>query len=108
MKGKPRYVVWRTNGTSLATPVMIASPAGGQAVPCPDERRCVMLPRVCTTMLVMVIAGSLSARGLAGGGHHAAHFEQCAKACNSCLRECESCAQHCAILISQGHKEHLK
>jgi hypothetical protein len=39
---------------------------------------------------------------------HAAHFEQCAKACADCLRECESCAHHCAHLIASGQKDHLR
>jgi len=39
---------------------------------------------------------------------HAAHFEQCAKACTDCLRECESCAHHCAHLVAAGKKDHLR
>src|SRR5438067_1119339 len=37
---------------------------------------------------------------------HAAHFEQCAKACTDCMRECEACARHCADLTASGKKEH--
>jgi len=39
--------------------------------------------------------------------HHAAHFLECAKACNDCQRECDSCARHCAELVATGKKDHL-
>ena len=39
---------------------------------------------------------------------HAAHFDECAKACAMCMRECEKCAHHCAHLVAKGQKEHLK
>lgn len=38
---------------------------------------------------------------------HAAHFEQCAKACADCMRECEKCAHHCAVKVSLGEKAHM-
>ena len=41
-------------------------------------------------------------------GHHAEHFDKCAKACADCMRECESCAHHCGHLVASGKKEHLK
>jgi hypothetical protein len=57
----------------------------------------------------LVFGGSfLAADEKKAGDQHAAHFEQCAKACADCLRECESCAHHCADLVAAGKKEHLR
>jgi hypothetical protein len=64
-----------------------------------------MLRKIMAGVVVLASVAMVSAQG---GGHHAAHFDQCAKACTDCLRECESCAHHCAVLISQGQKEHIK
>lgn len=39
---------------------------------------------------------------------HAAHYLECAKACDDCARMCESCAAHCGNLLMQGKKEHFE
>jgi uncharacterized protein Yka (UPF0111/DUF47 family) len=62
---------------------------------------------ILTGLFGLLLPDGTNAGGKAGG-HHAAHFDKCAKACTTCMRECESCAHHCAHLIAQGQKEHLK
>jgi len=75
-----------------------------------------MIGRIKATVLgvaaLALLAGwpALASRAADDKGHdaHAAHFNQCAKACADCMRECESCAHHCAHLVAGGKKEHLR
>lgn len=55
-------------------------------------------------------ADEKKAGGAAKDGHdaHAAHFDECAKACANCMRECERCANHCAKLTAQGSRGYLE
>lgn len=61
---------------------------------------------VCIVASLWLLPSGLGAGG--GQDPHAAHFDQCAKACTKCMRECESCAHHCGHLLSDGKKEHFK
>lgn len=45
--------------------------------------------------------------GQQAGQHQQGAYEECAKACNACELACEMCASHCAMLVAEGHKEHL-
>lgn len=61
--------------------------------------------------LVVVVTRTPGDPAAAGGkkhaGDHAAHMQQCAKACADCMRECDMCARYCADLVAQGKKDHL-
>jgi hypothetical protein len=61
-----------------------------------------------TGIAMLASARFVSAAEKLADDKHAAHFEQCAKACADCMRACESCAHHCVHLAVDGKKEHLK
>jgi hypothetical protein len=56
----------------------------------------------------VLVGNFLTADDQKTDGKHAAHFDQCAKACADCMRECESCANHCAHLMAAGKQDHLR
>jgi hypothetical protein len=71
-------------------------------------RRAIWLSLVGLTTVILLAPATPAAVGGDKGKHpHAAHFAECAKACNDCQRECDSCAHHCAHLVAEGKKEHL-
>jgi Domain of Unknown Function (DUF326) len=67
---------------------------------------------LAVTALAVAIAGyagwsSAQETTARKGDGHAAHFQDCAKACHECARVCDMCSAHCAELVGQGRREHL-
>jgi len=62
---------------------------------------------VCTLATVGLLALADEPKKDAHHGH-AAHFMECAKACDDCARMCDACGAHCVQMVADGKKEHLE